>query len=159
MRISRTIATIAASALAATSLVACSNESDDATNAEAGGDENVTVKIGTTDADQKAWSVFSDLAAEEGIDLDIVQFSDYAPVNEALAQGELDLNKFQHILYLLIRSILNNLRSQVGIHSLILLKRSHVRIIQINFFPEFRSQLVVRPVAQGCCSLNCQYWY
>ena len=100
MRISRTIATIAASALAATSLVACSNESDDATNAEAGGDENVTVKIGTTDADQKAWSVFADLAAEEGIDLDIVQFSDYAPVNEALAQGELDLNKFQHILYL-----------------------------------------------------------
>ncbi|AIJ32896.1 ABC-type transporter, periplasmic component [Corynebacterium imitans] len=100
MRISRTIATIAASALAATSLVACSTESDDATNNEAGGDENVTVKIGTTDADQKAWSVFSDLAAEEGIDLDIVQFSDYAPVNEALAQGELDLNKFQHILYL-----------------------------------------------------------
>ncbi|WP_297589068.1 MetQ/NlpA family ABC transporter substrate-binding protein [uncultured Corynebacterium sp.] len=100
MRISRTIATIAASALAATSLVACSSESDDATNTEAGGDENITVKIGTTDADQKAWSVFSDLAAEEGIDLDIVQFSDYAPVNEALAQGELDLNKFQHILYL-----------------------------------------------------------
>ncbi len=100
MRISRTIATIAASALAATSLVACSTESDDATNNEAGGDENVTVKIGTTDADQKAWSVFADLAAEEGIDLDIVQFSDYAPVNEALAQGELDLNKFQHILYL-----------------------------------------------------------
>ena len=99
MRISRTIATIAASALAATSLVACSTESDDATNAE-GGDENITVKIGTTDADQKAWSVFADLAAEEGIDLDIVQFSDYAPVNEALAQGELDLNKFQHILYL-----------------------------------------------------------
>ena len=99
MRISRTIATITASALAATSLVACSTESDDATNAE-GGDENITVKIGTTDADQKAWSVFADLAAEEGIDLDIVQFSDYAPVNEALAQGELDLNKFQHILYL-----------------------------------------------------------
>ncbi len=99
MRISRTIATIAASALAATSLVACSTESDDTPNAE-GGDENITVKIGTTDADQKAWSVFADLAAEEGIDLDIVQFSDYAPVNEALAQGELDLNKFQHILYL-----------------------------------------------------------
>ena len=58
------------------------------------------VKIGTTDADQQAWSVFADLAAEEGITLDIVQFSDYPPVNEALAQGELDLNKYQHILYL-----------------------------------------------------------
>ena len=34
------------------------------------------------------------------IDLDIMQFSDYSPVNEALAQGELDVNKFQHIKYL-----------------------------------------------------------
>ena len=100
MRISRTLATIAASTLLATSLVACSNESDDTAGQNTDGDGNVTVKIGTTDADQKAWSVFSDLAADEGIDLDIVQFSDYAPVNEALAQGELDLNKFQHILYL-----------------------------------------------------------
>ncbi|MGV0374737.1 MetQ/NlpA family ABC transporter substrate-binding protein [Corynebacterium hadale] len=100
MRISRTLATIAASTLLATSLVACSNESDDTAGQNTDGDGTVTVKIGTTDADQKAWSVFSDLAADEGIDLDIVQFSDYAPVNEALAQGELDLNKFQHILYL-----------------------------------------------------------
>ena len=85
MRISRTLATIAASTLLATSLVACSNESDDTAGQNTDGDGNVTVKIGTTDADQKAWSVFSDLAADEGIDLDIVQFSDYAPVNEALA--------------------------------------------------------------------------
>ena len=99
MRISRTIATIAASALAATSLVACSNESDDTTNAE-GGDDTTTVKIGTTEADQEAWRVFKDLAADNGITLDIVSFSDYSPVNEALAQGELDVNKFQHIKYL-----------------------------------------------------------
>ena len=99
MRISRTIATIAASALAATSLVACSNESDDTTNAE-GGDDTTTVKIGTTEADQEAWRVFQDLAADNGITLDIVSFSDYSPVNEALAQGELDVNKFQHIKYL-----------------------------------------------------------
>ena len=99
MRISRTIATIAASALAATSLVACSNESDDTTNAE-GGDDTTTVKIGTTEADQEAWRVFKDLAKDNGITLDIVSFSDYSPVNEALAQGELDVNKFQHIKYL-----------------------------------------------------------
>ena len=99
MRISRTIATIAASALAATSLVACSNESDDTTNTE-GGDDTTTVKIGTTEADQEAWRVFKDLAADNGITLDIVSFSDYSPVNEALAQGELDVNKFQHIKYL-----------------------------------------------------------
>lgn len=99
MRLNRVIATIAASALAATGLVACSNDAAEKTTDAAGGEDTV-VKIGTTDADQKAWSVFEDLAAENGITLDIVQFSDYAPVNEALAQGEIDLNKFQHILYL-----------------------------------------------------------
>ena len=97
MRAQRFIAAAAAATLAFTGLTACSNESKD--NA-AGENGNVTVRIGTTDADQEAWSVFSDLAAENGIDLDIVQFSDYPPVNEALAQGEIDLNKFQHILYL-----------------------------------------------------------
>ena len=98
MRIKRTLATVAAAALATTGLVACSNESDDTADNAAG--DNVTVKIGTTEADQEAWRVFKDLAADNGIDLDIVQFSDYSPVNEALAQGELDVNKFQHIKYL-----------------------------------------------------------
>lgn len=101
MRIKRTLATAAAAALATTGLVACSNDSDDtADNAAGNNGDNVTVKIGTTEADQEAWRVFKDLAADNGIDLDIVQFSDYSPVNEALAQGELDVNKFQHIKYL-----------------------------------------------------------
>ena len=98
MRIKRTLVTVAAAALATTGLVACSNDSDDTADNAAG--DNVTVKIGTTEADQEAWRVFKDLAADNGIDLDIVQFSDYSPVNEALAQGELDVNKFQHIKYL-----------------------------------------------------------
>ncbi|MHA2788144.1 MetQ/NlpA family ABC transporter substrate-binding protein [Corynebacterium sp. S7] len=97
MRLTRFVATVAASAIAATSLVACSNDSS--SNGASGSGET-TIKIGTTDADQQAWSVFSDLAAEEGIKLDIIPFSDFAPVNEALAQGELDVNKFQHIKYL-----------------------------------------------------------
>lgn len=97
MRIKRTLATIAAATLATTGLVACSDESNDTTAADG---ETTTIKIGTTEADQEAWTVFKDLAAENGIELDIVQFSDYSPVNEALAQGELDVNKFQHIKYL-----------------------------------------------------------
>ena len=100
MRIKRTLATVAAAALATTSLVACSNESTDSAETTAKDGENVTVKIGTTEADQEAWRVFKDLAADNGITLDIVSFSDYSPVNEALAQGELDVNKFQHIKYL-----------------------------------------------------------
>ncbi|WP_018297685.1 MetQ/NlpA family ABC transporter substrate-binding protein [Corynebacterium lubricantis] len=97
MRLTRFVATAAAATIAATGLVACSNDSS---TDGASGDGDTTIKIGTTDADQQAWSVFSDLAAEEGITLEIIPFSDYAPVNEALAQGELDVNKFQHIKYL-----------------------------------------------------------
>ncbi|WJY96868.1 MetQ/NlpA family ABC transporter substrate-binding protein [Corynebacterium fournieri] len=100
MRIKRTLATVAAAALATTGLVACSNESTDSAETTAKDGENATVKIGTTEADQEAWRVFKDLAADNGITLDIVSFSDYSPVNEALAQGELDVNKFQHIKYL-----------------------------------------------------------
>ena len=101
MRLNRVLATFAAAGIAATSLVACGTESAE-TAAPGTTNENgeTVIKIGTTDADQQAWSVFSDLAADQGITLDIVQFSDYAPVNEALAQGELDVNKFQHIKYL-----------------------------------------------------------
>ncbi|WKD56951.1 D-methionine-binding lipoprotein MetQ precursor [Corynebacterium capitovis DSM 44611] len=99
MRLNRVIATIAAAGIAAGSLVACSGESA-STGPTTAADGTTTIKIGTTDADQEAWSVFSDLAADQGIKLDIVSFSDYAPVNEALAQGELDVNKFQHIKYL-----------------------------------------------------------
>ncbi|WCZ38115.1 MetQ/NlpA family ABC transporter substrate-binding protein [Corynebacterium jeddahense] len=100
MRMKRTLATVAAAAIAATGLVACSDDSNDNkdNNAKDGG--NVTVKIGTTESDQEAWRVFKDLAKDNGINLDIVQFSDYSPVNEALAQGEIDVNKFQHIKYL-----------------------------------------------------------
>ena len=46
---------------------------------------------------------------------------------------------FQHILYLLVGSISNNFRGEVGIQPWILRKGSHVRVVQINFFPEFRS--------------------
>ena len=96
MRFHRAIATAAAAVVATTGLAACSGDSGSSSSANG----ETTIKIGTTDVDQQAWSVFSDLAAEQGIELDIVSFSDYNPVNEALAQGELDVNKFQHIKYL-----------------------------------------------------------
>ncbi len=98
MHLKRAIAATAAAAIAVTGLTACAGDKTNGTGNASG--KSDTIKIGTTDADQQAWSVFSDLAADQGIKLDIVSFSDYAPVNEALAQGELDVNKFQHIKYL-----------------------------------------------------------
>lgn len=41
-----------------------------------------------------------ELAAEKDLDIDVKVFTDYPIVNEALAQGELDINVFQHVPYL-----------------------------------------------------------
>lgn len=101
MRLNRVIATAAASILAATGLVACSSDSaDNAAGDNGNQDGDQVVRIGTTDSDQKAWSVFMDKAKEEGIDLELVPFTEYTPVNPALAENQIDVNKFQHILYL-----------------------------------------------------------
>lgn len=74
------------------------DESDGETGASE--EEPVTVRIGTTDISQPHWAILADLAAEENITLDFVGFSEYTQPNPALAQGELELNSFQHILYL-----------------------------------------------------------
>ena len=47
-----------------------------------------------------AWTPAKEKLADEGIDLEFVQFSDYVTPNNALANGEIDLNAFQHRIYL-----------------------------------------------------------
>ncbi|NLF91557.1 MAG: methionine ABC transporter substrate-binding protein [Corynebacterium marinum] len=96
MNFRRIFAGATASVIAAAGLVACSSDSD-STDAGAAGE---TVRIGTTDANLKEWDVFADLAEEEGIDIEIVPFSDYNTPNDAVAQGQIDVNKFQHLLFL-----------------------------------------------------------
>lgn len=61
---------------------------------------HTVVKIGTTDQSEPYWPTLIDLAAKEGIDIQLVNFSDYTQANPALAQKQLDLNLFQHLLYL-----------------------------------------------------------
>ena len=66
-----------------------------------GGDEDGDViRIGTTEASQPHWEILKSKAAEEGVEVEIVNFSEYTLPNPALAEGEIDLNSFQHLLYL-----------------------------------------------------------
>jgi D-methionine transport system substrate-binding protein len=58
------------------------------------------VKIGVVGASDPYWATYTQAAADAGITVDIVDFSDYAQPNPALSEGELDLNQFQHIVYL-----------------------------------------------------------
>ncbi|WP_265445694.1 MetQ/NlpA family ABC transporter substrate-binding protein [Flexivirga meconopsidis] len=59
-----------------------------------------TVTIGVTDADQDYWTTFKQLARDKGIRIKTVNFQDYTQANPALAQGQLDLNLFQHLVFL-----------------------------------------------------------
>jgi D-methionine transport system substrate-binding protein len=65
-----------------------------------GSSENETVKIGVVGASDPYWETYVDAAADEGITVELVDFSDYNQPNPALAEGEIDLNQFQHIIYL-----------------------------------------------------------
>lgn len=71
---------------------------DSATNEVA---EKKTVTIGVVGAVyDEVWAPAKAKLATEGIDLKIQQFSDYTTPNNALANGEIDLNAFQHQIYL-----------------------------------------------------------
>lgn len=83
---------IAAAVLAVTSLVggltACGNSSS--------ADSGTTVKVGVVGDSNEVWDqvVISNLK-KEGINVELVKFSDYIQPNEALAKGDIDLNAYQ----------------------------------------------------------------
>ncbi|MBF4618775.1 methionine ABC transporter substrate-binding protein [Clavibacter sp. VKM Ac-2873] len=70
-----------------------------ATGAFSGGGGKA-VRIGVVGASDPQWPLFVDAAKEQGIDVQIVDFTEYPQVNPALAEGEIDLDQFQHLVYL-----------------------------------------------------------
>lgn len=59
--------------------------------------EPVTVRIGLTGAVyEPIWDVVKTKLADEGINLEYVQFSNFSLPNNALANGEIEMNAFQH---------------------------------------------------------------
>jgi D-methionine transport system substrate-binding protein len=58
------------------------------------------VRIGVVGAGDPYWETYKEAAAAEGIEIELVDFSEYTQPNPALSAGELDLNQFQHIIYL-----------------------------------------------------------
>ncbi len=61
----------------------------------------VTVKLGVVGSIyEDLWAPAQKSLKAQGINLKIVQFSDYVTPNNALANGEIDLNAFQHRIFL-----------------------------------------------------------
>jgi D-methionine transport system substrate-binding protein len=60
-----------------------------------------TLRIGVTPGPHaQILEVVKPIAAQKGLDIKIVEFSDYVVPNEALSSGELEANSFQHQPYL-----------------------------------------------------------
>ena len=79
--------------------------------AETGSLEGTTLKVGATPAPHaEILEVVKELLAEEGITLEIAQYNDYVQPNNAVEDGSLDANYFQHITYM------NDFNEQNGTH-------------------------------------------
>ncbi|ODT66052.1 MAG: metal ABC transporter substrate-binding protein [Pelagibacterium sp. SCN 63-23] len=86
-----------------------------------------TIKIGATPGPHaQILEAVKPILAEQGIELEILEFSDYVIPNEALASGELDVNSFQHQPYLdnqvadrgyAIESVATTVNFPIGIYS------------------------------------------
>ncbi len=73
--------------------------------------ETVTLKVGATPVPHaEILEAVKPVLAAQGIDLEIVEFTDYILPNTAVEEGELDANYFQHITYL------NNFNAENGTH-------------------------------------------
>ncbi|SIT74089.1 MetQ/NlpA family ABC transporter substrate-binding protein [Edaphobacillus lindanitolerans] len=84
---------LALALITALALAACGNA-----NADSEG-KTVKVKIGVNGADGAQWPILKEKAAKEGIEIKLVEFADYTLPNNALAQGDIDLNAFQTIAF------------------------------------------------------------
>lgn len=71
-------------------LVGCGNKSEN----------DQVVKLGVVGDDQRLWEKAAELAKKDGITIELVPFSDYNTPNDALVNGDVDLNAFQHKAFL-----------------------------------------------------------
>lgn len=65
-----------------------------------GEDKVEKVKLGVVGENNEVWESVQTKLKDDGIELEIVSFSDYNQPNGALADGSLELNSFQHQIFL-----------------------------------------------------------
>jgi D-methionine transport system substrate-binding protein len=67
--------------------------------ASCSGGEKKVVKVGVNGSGVPTWEYIKEKAADEGIEIELVEFADYVRPNMALADGDIDINSFQTISY------------------------------------------------------------
>ena len=98
----RSVAALALAAVATLGLAACGGGSTSSSDASASSSDVVTLTVGATPSPHAKIRTYinDNLAAAEGIKLDIVEYTDYVQPNTALNDGELDANFYQTVPFL-----------------------------------------------------------
>jgi len=104
----RSICSLALATVLALSLSACSSTpssssqgSGESSSQSSSQTETVTIKVGASPAPHaEILEVVKPLLEQEGITLEVTEFTDYVIPNEAVEGGDLDANYFQHQPYL-----------------------------------------------------------
>jgi len=81
--------------IAALSLSACGGASSGSSAAG-----NTKVVIGVDDGAEAHWTILKNKLKDQGVDLEVKNFTDGAQINTATQQGQVDINLFQHLKYL-----------------------------------------------------------
>ncbi len=92
----KSLTAVAATAVLAFTLSACGG-SDGYKVSE--GTKEDPIRIGVVGAEDY-WPVFVEEAAKDGLTVEIVDLGQYDIPNKALSEGEIDVNQFQHLLFL-----------------------------------------------------------
>ncbi|GAA4465049.1 MetQ/NlpA family ABC transporter substrate-binding protein [Phytohabitans houttuyneae] len=95
----RTIATLLAATGLVLGLAACGSD-DSGSGGSASADQPLKVGVSPVPHGEILKYVADNLAAAEGLKLEIVEFNDYIQPNVALQDKQLDANYFQHVPYL-----------------------------------------------------------
>lgn len=98
-RLTSRLALPAAGLAAALALTACGGGAD-AGDASAAGDGRIKVAVTPVPHADILGYVAQELAADAGLEIEIVEFTDYIQPNAALDLGEVDANYYQHGVYL-----------------------------------------------------------
>lgn len=105
MKTKKIITLILALATFSFALTSCSSKNQSSTSSQssktsAASQATQKITLGVVGTDKEFWVPAQKTLKSEGIDLEFVEFSDYVTPNKALANKEIDLNAFQHQVYL-----------------------------------------------------------
>ena len=98
-------AALAALTVASLGLFGCSGNSTSASSSSSSSSASteqtvLTVGASPTPHAEILTEVVKPILAEQGIDLEVIEFNDYVQPNTSVEEGEVDANYFQHIAYL-----------------------------------------------------------